>query len=164
MQSDKEIKIVELLSQNKLFSITKVAKDLGLAYSHAHLLINRLNKQGIIKKQNIGKTIICELDYLHPLTILTLAKNSYKVTQEFIKKDKRSEKLYEKIQRIKEDVEIVLLQNHKIILVTEKEKKFKEFKNRKIITITNFKKNKNFYEKAIILYGAEKYWSVLTNA
>ena len=133
-------------------------------YSHAHLLINRLFKQGIIKKQNIGKTIICELDYLHPLTILTLARNSYNKTQQFIQKDKRSEKIYEKIQRIKDDVEIVLLQNHKIILITEQEKKFKEFRNRKVININNFKKNKIFYEKTIILYGAEKYWSVLTNA
>ena len=59
-----EIRIVELLGADldSLFSIADIAKKLGVAYSHAHLFVNRLVKQDVITTQKVGKTIVCRLN------------------------------------------------------------------------------------------------------
>ncbi|MFQ5474931.1 MAG: hypothetical protein ACE5DM_03785 [Candidatus Nanoarchaeia archaeon] len=126
-------RIIDLLSRDirKLYSISDIAKELGVAYSHAYLFVKRLIEQGVIATQRIGKTFVCRLNLKQPLTLARLAEVSYQRTSEWCKKDPRSEKLLSRVQMVKEGLHCVLLQNNKIILIVpDKSGDFSIFKNR----------------------------------
>ena len=164
-----ELRVVELLSRDldKLYSIADVAKELKVAYSHAYLFVKRLIELEIIITQNIGKMIVCRLNLKQPLTLARLSEIEYKKTLAWSKKDPRSTKLSERINLVKESVHCILLQNNKIIIIvpdTVLHTDFPVFKNRKVLSVHEFRKNKQFYKKTIILHGAEKYWSLIEDA
>ncbi|MBU0461838.1 MAG: hypothetical protein KJ574_04605 [Nanoarchaeota archaeon] len=169
MAESLELRIIELLSNNpdKLFSIADIAKQLKVAYSHAHMFVSRLIAQQIISKQHVGKTIVCRLNIKQPLTLAKLSEISYKKTFEWSKKDPRAEKIFAKIEQVKENVHSVMLQNNKIIVVIPESAKnadFSIFPNRSVLTPYELRKNKNFYTNILILHGAEKYWSLIQDA
>ncbi|MFC1754321.1 hypothetical protein ACFL96_13175 [Thermoproteota archaeon] len=164
-----ELRIIELLSRNldKLFSISDISKELKVAYSHAYVFVKRLIGLEIISTQKVGKTIVCRLNLKQPLTLAKVSEISYKKTLQWSKKDPRSEKLFERIEQIKDSVHSILLQNNKIIIIVPENMQdadFSIFKNRNVITARELRKNKNFYANSFILHGAEKYWSLVENA
>lgn len=159
-------RIIGLLADNldKFYSISDISKELKVAYSHAHTFVNQLKSEQVIRIQKIGNASVCKLNMDEQLTLVNLAMMSYKKTLEWKQKDKRYEKLKEKSDMIKDKVHCVLVHNNKIILVvpdgSDKEG-LDVFQNRSVINREQLKKNSDFYKNAIILHGAEKYWSLL---
>ena len=156
-------RIIELLGNEPegLYSISDIAKRLGVAYSHAHSFVNDLIKTKIIEPKRIGRTIICRLNKNNPLTISALSTISYKRTAEWMKRDARSEKILERIEMIKDDIHTALLHGNKVVLVVPtmiKGVDFSIIKNRSVITFDQLRKNKKYYKDCILLYGAEVYW------
>lgn len=161
-------RILELLSKDldSLKTISDIAKELKVAYSHAHKFIAELEFENIIKTQNIGNAKICRLNLKNPLTLSHLALLESKKTSDWIKKDKRADKILERVEQIKDSVHSIILINNKfIIIVPEKIKDadFRIFKNRKVINQREMKKDIQFYKhKGMIIHGSEKFWSLIS--
>lgn len=160
-------RIIELLSKDldKFYSISDIAKKLGVAYSHAHSFVGQLAEQNVIKIQKIGNVSVCRLNLKEQMTLAYLCMIEYKKTSEWKKKNANSEKIMERIEKVKDNVHCVLVKNNKkIILVPESMPKpdMTIFRNRSVITRKQLIENKEFYKDCVILHGAEKYWSLLS--
>ncbi len=160
-------RIIELLSKNlnKAYSISDIAKNLGVAYSHTHLFIKELAEKEIIRIEKIGNVSVCRLNIKEPLTLSYLSHIEYNKSSEWRRKNPHSKKIMEKIESIKDNVHCVMIRGGKIIIIIpEKMSKpeMKIFKNRTVITRTQLKENQKYYSETIILHGAEKYWSLIS--
>jgi len=66
----------------------------------------------------------------------------------------------ERIEKVKEKLHFVMNKGSKIIIVTEFEGDFTNFRNRTVLNVQGFRKNIEYYKDATVLYGAEAYWSL----
>ena len=159
-------RIIELLSRDldNFYSISDIAKKLGVAYSHAHLFVKKLVDEKVIGIQKIGNVSVCKLNLSEQITLGYLTLIEYRRTAEWKKKNSHSDKVLEKIEMVKDSVHCILLKgNKKIIVVPEGMGKpdMGVFRNRTVINRTQLNVNKKYYRDAIILHGAEKYWSLI---
>jgi hypothetical protein len=157
-------RIVELLSRDvsTLFSISDIAKKLGVAYSHAHTFVNRLVKEDVISVKKIGNVSVCSLNLKSQLTLSYLSLIESRRTLEWARKNPQSAKIFEKIEKVKDNVHSVLVKNNKIILIVPEKISgvdFSLFRNRVVMNRAHLAKNRHYYKDSIILHGAEKFWS-----
>lgn len=159
-------RIIEFLSkETSPNSISDIARKLKVAYSHAHSFIKQLIKENVIHTSKIGNVLVCTLNLKEPLTISYLAMIEAKRAVEWKKKNPHSNKIMDKIELIKENVHSVLIRNNKIIIITPtniSNVDFSMFKNRLVMNRNQLLKKNNQCKDCVILYGAEKYWSLLT--
>ena len=166
MADNVEKRIIGLLRDNPdtIFSISTIAKRLNIAYSHSHKFVKKLSAKGILKQQKIGNTIICTLNLKNTLTLARLAELEYEQTSKWIEKNPKAEKIFEKIEVVKDDVHSILIHGNKIILLIPEKitnSDFSLFRNRTVMTRNQMIKNKSYYKNAVILYGAEAYISLI---
>jgi len=159
-------RIIELLSKDPdtFYSISNIAKQLKAAYSHAHSFVKQLAETDIVTIQKIGNVSIIKLNPKEQTTLAYLSLISYKKSKEWKKKNPQSEKLLKKIERVKDQVHCVLIKGGKTIIVVPEAKEKPDmtlFRNRTVIDRRQLKKNLDYYKDAIILHGAEKYWSLI---
>lgn len=158
-------RIIELLSKDitEFYSISDIAKKLGVAYSHAYLFVNLLTKEGVITIKKIGNVSICSLNLKSQITTSYLALIESRKANEWIQKNPQSEKILERIDKVKDSIHAALIKNNNIILIVPEKianADFSMFRNRTVITYAQFLKNKEYYKDCIILCGAEKFWSL----
>jgi DNA-binding Lrp family transcriptional regulator len=160
-------RIIELLSQDTRHnSISDISKKLKVAYSHAHSFVKQLVKENIIRTEKIGNVLVCSLNLSEPLTVTYLSFMEAGRAAEWKRKNPHSAKIMEKIELVKDNVHAVLIRNNNVILLVPERitgVDFTMFRNRTVITRTQLKKKKAYYKDCIILYGAEKYWSLLAD-
>lgn len=159
-------RIIEFLSKDTtaLKSISDIAKGLGVAYSHAHMFVGILEKEGAIRIQKIGNVSVCRLDLKSASALAYLSLIESGRTAEWFAKNPHSAKIIEKIELVKDSVHSVLVKNNKtIIIVPEKiaGADFSMFRNRTVMNHTHLRSNRQYYKDAIVLHGAEKFWSMM---
>ena len=167
MKSPLKYRIIELLVKDtgNFYSISDIAKKLNTAYSHTHLFIQQLATENIIQIKKVGNTSVCILNTSEPLTLSHLSLLSYKKTQEWKTSHPQSERLFEKVNIVKDNTHSIILCGNKIIIITPEKitgADFTIFKNRTIINQYQLLANKQYYKGCIILHGAEKFWSLMT--
>jgi hypothetical protein len=167
MELTLKYRIIELLSKDISHnSISDVARKLKVAYSHAHSFMRQLIKENIIITSKIGNVLVCTLNFNESLTFSYLSFIEHRRTLEWKKKNPHSSKIIEKINIIKDNVHSVLIKNNKVILLVPEHianVDFSMFQNRTVINHNQLKKKKSYYKDCIILYGAEKYWSLTSD-
>ncbi|MBN1544668.1 hypothetical protein JW898_04350 [Candidatus Woesearchaeota archaeon] len=159
-------RIIELLSKDaaELYSVSDIAKKLGVAYSHAHTSVGALAKEGAIKIQKIGNVSVCRLDLKQPLALSYLSTIESRKAAEWAAKNPHSSKILEKIEQAKDNVHSALIKNNKIILIVPERiagVDFSAFRNRSVMNRTHLLRNRHYYKDCIILHGAEKFWSMM---
>ncbi|MBW2966917.1 hypothetical protein KY362_00365 [Candidatus Woesearchaeota archaeon] len=160
-------RIIGLISKDAdaLFSISDIAKRLGVAYSHAHSFVVKLTKEDVLTIQKIGNVSVCRLNLKTPLTLSYLSVIESRKTLEWTKKNPHSKKIVGKIEDVRENVHCVLVKNNRIIIVTPEKiagVDFTMFRNRTVITPRQLRSKRKLYSDCIILHGAEKYWGLLS--
>lgn len=161
-------RILELLSRDHegLYSISDVAKSLGVAYSHAHGAVRKLVSDEVIRINKVGNVSVCKINLKSQMTVSMLAINSARKTTEWMKKNPQAAKITEKINIASDNVHCVLVKGNKVILVVPEKIKgadFSMFRNRTVITSRQLVKKRKYYSDAIVLHGAEKYWSFMSD-
>ena len=159
-------RIVELLSNDlsNFFSISDIAKQLKVVYSHAHSFVSKLVKEDVISIKKIGNVSVCSLNLSSPLAKSYLSMIESRRTLDWMKKNPQSSKLIEKIEQVKDNVHSILIKNNRIIIIVPEKitgVDFSMFRNRTIMNRTHLTKNKHYYKDCIILHGAEKFWSLI---
>ncbi len=167
MENTLKARIIELLSKDldTFYSISDLAKKLSVAYSHAHLFINKLAAEKIVNIQKIGNVSVCRLNLKNQLTLTNLAVIEAKKTSEWLSKNPHAEKIVEKIELVKDSVHSVLLKNNKVILIVPEKitgVDFSSFRNRTVMNVEHLNKNRHYYKDCVVLYGAEKFWSMIS--
>jgi hypothetical protein len=165
MKSTLDIRILELLSldQSALLSIRDISKRLTVAYSHAHLFIKKLSKENIIAIKKIGNVSICQLNFKNPLTLSYLSMIASTRTSEWISKNPHQSKLLENIRLMQDSIHCVLIKNNRIILIIPEHIQgvdFSVFRNRVVLSASKFTETIDYYKDAVIIYGAEKFFSL----
>ena len=89
-----ELKIVDLLARNtgKKFTINEIAKALKKYYSFVHKIVNKLIKDGVINKENAGRSYLCSLNIENEKTITLIQLSEIEKKDEFLK-EKRELKI-----------------------------------------------------------------------
>lgn len=159
-------RIIELLSRDihNLFSISDIAKSLGVAYSHAHTFVKALAKEDIIHIKKVGNVSVCSLNLKSQLALAYLALIEARKTAEWKLKNPQSEKITEKIEQVKDSVHSVLIKGNRIIIIVPENitgVDFSIFRNRTVMNRTHFTKNMHYYKDSVVLHGAEKLWSLI---
>ncbi len=160
-------RIIEYLSRDLggLYSISDVGKSLGVAYSHAHSSIKQLVRDDVITIQKIGNVSVCRLNLKSPMALSLLSINSSRKASEWMKKNPQSSKIIEKIAVVSDNVHCVLVKGSNIILIIPEKIKgadFSMFRNRTVINKHQLLRKKKYYSDAVVLHGAEKYWSFMS--
>ncbi|MFC1741675.1 hypothetical protein ACFL3V_04020 [Nanoarchaeota archaeon] len=168
MTATLKYRILGFLSEDtSLFhSISDISKRLGVAYSHAHMFVNKLVEEDVIRIQKIGNVSVCRLQLSFPLTLSYLSIVESRRTAEWMKKNPQSAKLFDKIESVKDNVHCVLLKNSRVIIVVPERLEgadFSMFRNRVVVNQRKLVKNKKMYGGSVILHGAEKYWSLMNS-
>jgi len=158
-------RIIELLSKDitEFYSISDIAKKLDVAYSHAYLFVSRLSKEDVVKIKKIGNVSICSLNLKSQITTSYLSLIESKKAHEWMIKNPQSEKILERIDKVKDSIHAALVKNNNIILIVPEKianADFSVFRNRTVLTYAQFLKNMKYYKDCIILYGAEKFWNL----
>jgi hypothetical protein len=159
-------RIIEFLSKETtaLKSISDIARQLGVAYSHAHTFVGLLEKEGAIRIQKIGNVSVCRLDTKNAATLAYLSLIESRKTAEWLTKNPQAAKTIEKIELVKDSVHSVLVKNNRIILIVPEKisgADFSMFRNRTVMNHTHLKNNRQYYKDCVILHGAEKFWSMM---
>lgn len=159
-------RIIELLAKDlaTLYSISDIAKKLGVAYSHAHTFVKKLVKDNVINVQKIGNVSVCRLNLKQPATLSYLSLIESRKTAEWLRKNPQSSKILEKIDQVKDNIHAVLIKNNRIIIIVPEKitgADFSMFRNRAVMNRTHLARNKHYYKDCIILHGAEKFWSFI---
>lgn len=162
-------RIIELLSRDlhTLYSISDIAKSLGVAYSHAHTFIKTLVKEGIVDVKKVGNVSVCSLNLKSQLALSYLSLIESRRTAEWTSKNPQSAKILEKIEQVKDSVHSVLVKGNRIILIVPEKitgVDFSMFRNRTVMNRSHLAKNRHYYKDCIILHGAEKFWSMLSES
>lgn len=158
-------RILDLLSKDTdaLFSISDIAKKLGVAYSHAHFFIAKLMEEDVIKVQKIGNVSVCRLNLKQPLTLSYLSVIESRRALDWIRKNPHSDKIITHIGSVKDECHSVLIKNkHIIVIAPHRSDSFKMFRNRSVIAPDELRRRRKQFSDCIILHGAEKYWSLLS--
>lgn len=160
-------RIIELLSRDHgtLFSISDIAKKLGVAYSHTHGFVKILAKEEVISVQKIGNVSVCRLNLKQQMTLAYLSQIEYKKTAEWARKNPQSKKIMERVEQAKDNVHSVLLKGNKIIIIVPERitgADFSMFRNRVVLNKTHLMRNRHYYKDCVVLHGAERYWSFMS--
>jgi len=166
MAATLKYRIIGLLSKDisKFYSISDLAKNLNVAYSHTHTFIMKLSKEGVINIQKVGNVSVCQLNLKSQLALSYLSVIESKKTLEWTTKNPWSTKIIEKAEELKDNVHAILIKNSKVIIIVPEKiagVDFSTFRNRIVINKDHLMKNKQYYTDCIILHGAEKFWSLL---
>ena len=169
MTTTLKYRIIELLSKDltKFYSISDVAKELKVAYSHAHTFVKQLTKEEVIQIQKIGNVSVCKLNLGGALTCSYLSIIESRKTREWARKNPQSKKIFERIEPIKDNVHSILIKNSKIIIIVPKQiagTNFSMFRNRVVITHAKLRRNKKQYAGSFVLHGAEKFWNLMSTS
>jgi hypothetical protein len=167
MQLTLKYRIVELLSRDcsKFYSISDIAKKLNAAYSHAHMFVGKLVEEKVIQIQKIGNVSVCRLDLKQPSTLSYLSMVESRKMIEWARKNPQSSKILERIEPVKDNVHSVLIKNNRIIIIIPERltgADFSMFRNRVVVNRNQIARNKKQYQECIILHGAEKFWSFMS--
>jgi transposase len=159
-------RIIEFLAAetDKFYSISDIAKMLGVAYSHAHLFISRLSNEGIVRIQKIGNVSVCRLETKNMVTQAHLALMEAKKTQAWLAKNPHADNILEKISLVQDNVHCILLRNNQVIVVAPERiagADYSMFKNRSVITAEKLERNSKQYKDCVVLHGAAKYWNII---
>lgn len=92
-----QLKIINLLSQKPNLTINQAAKELNEAYSFVNRVMQRMIKEGLIKKQEIGHSLLCKLNIKNDKTKALMALNEVNKKQEFLEKNKEIKLIAEDI-------------------------------------------------------------------
>ncbi|MBW2971590.1 hypothetical protein KY359_01010 [Candidatus Woesearchaeota archaeon] len=166
MAATLKYRIIELLSKevSTLYSISDIAKKLGVAYSHAHTFITKLAQENAVSIQKIGNVSVCRLNLKQPMTLAYLSVIESRKALEWARKNPQSAKILERIEQVKDSVHAVLIKNNRIIIIVPEKISgvdFSAFRNRSVMNRTHLARNRQYYKDCIVLHGAEKYWSML---
>jgi hypothetical protein len=159
-------RIIEFLSKDisALKSISDIAKGLGVAYSHAHMSVMALEKEGALKIQKIGNVSVCKLELKSNAALAHLSAIESIRTSEWLAKNPQAAKIIDKIELVKDSVHSVLVKNNNITLIVPEKitgTDFSMFRNRTILNHNSLKSKRQYYKEAIVLHGAEKFWSMM---
>jgi hypothetical protein len=159
-------RIIELLSKDttEFYSISDIAKKLDSAYSHAHTFVGELAREEVILIKKIGNVSVCSLNLKSGLACSYLSLLESRKAKEWKDKNPHAAKTIEKIDIVKDSIHAALVKNNNIILIVPEKisnADFSMLRNRTVITFAQFMKNRQHYKDAIVIYGAEKYWSML---
>ena len=159
-------KIIELLSRDvdNLFSISDIAKRLGVAYSHTHSFVRKLVKEKVILVKKIGNVSVCSLNLKSQLTLSYLSLIESRRTLEWMNKNPHSTKILEKLEQVKDNVHAVLVKGNRIIIIVPEKitgVDFSMFRNRTVMNRRHLVKNRQYYKDCVVLHGAEKLWSLM---
>lgn len=85
-----QLKIVDLLARNqeKKFTINEIAKSLKEYYSFVHRIVNKLNQDGVVTKERVGKSWLCSLDTANEKTLTLIQLGEIEKREEFLSKNK----------------------------------------------------------------------------
>lgn len=158
-------RIIELLARDvhKLHSISDISKKLNAAYSHTHVFIKKLWEENVVVIEKIGNVSVCKLNLKNPVTISYLSLIESRRAAEWLNKNPHSKKITERIEKVKDNIHAVLIKNNKVVLVVPERisgADFSMFRNRTVISARELNKKVNVLEEFVVLYGAEKYWSI----
>ena len=158
-------RIIELLAKDSGYnSVSDIARKLKVAYSHAHSFTRQLIGENVIITEKIGNVLVCRLNLAEPLTLNYLSFIEARRAAEWKKKNPHSDKIMGRIELVKDDVHSVLVKGGNVILVVPEHISgvdFSLFRKRTVINRFQLKRNISQYSGCVILYGAEKYWSLL---
>ena len=113
----------------------------------------------------IGNVSVCSLNLKSQLTLSYLSLIESRRTLEWINKNPQSSKLLERIEQVKDNVHSVIVKNNRVIFIVPEKitgVDFSMFRNRTVINRMHLAKNKHYYKDCIILHGAEKLWSLMS--
>lgn len=159
-------RIIAKLSKDtdELFSISDIAKGLGVSYSHAHMFMMHLEKEQAVRIRKIGNVKVCTLNLQSPMTLSYLSLIESHKAIDWMKKNPHSEKIMANIAAVRDEVHSVLVKNKRIIVIApNKSDAFRIFRNRIVLTPHELRKRRKQFSDAVILHGAEKYWSLLSD-
>jgi len=161
-------RIIELLSRDpgELYSISDIAKRLGVAYSHAHGFVKTLVSEDVLLIKKIGNVSVCSLNLTAPMTLSLLSIIESRRALEWMKKNPQSAKLMERVEIVKDNVHCVLVKGNRVVLVVPEKIKgaeFSIFKNRVVLNHRQLRRKRKQYNDRIVLHGAEKYWSLMSD-
>jgi hypothetical protein len=158
-------RIIEVLAgdNNKLHSISDLSKRLNAAYSHTHSFIKALEKENVVSIEKIGNVSVCRLNLKNPVTSSYLSLSESRRAAEWLSKNPHAKKIIERIEKVKDSIHAALVKNNKVILIVPEKISgvdFSMFRNRTVITARELNKKIKMFDEPVILYGAEKYWSI----
>lgn len=83
------LKVVDFLARNmdKKLTINGVSKSTGEHYSFVHRTINKLAKDGVIKKEKAGKAYLCSLNFENEKTLILLQLSEIEKRNELYEKN-----------------------------------------------------------------------------
>jgi hypothetical protein len=157
-------RIVELLSKDtQLNSISDIARKLKVAYSHAYNFTKQLIRENVITTTKIGNVSVCRINLKEQIALSYISATEAHRAMYWKRKNPYAEKIIEKIDIVKDNVHAVLVKGSNVIIIVPEKianVDFSMFRNRTVINRVQLKKRKRYYSDAVILYGAEKYWSL----
>lgn len=147
-------------------SISDIARKLGVAYSHAHSFIRQLISEDIVRTQKIGNVLVCSLNMHSQSTCAHLAVIESERASEWRRKNPHFEKTLEKIDLVKDYVHAILVKNNNVVIIVPEKLSgadFSMFRNRTVLTAHQVSKKRDYYKDCVIVYGAERFWSLLSD-
>jgi molybdenum-dependent DNA-binding transcriptional regulator ModE len=159
-------RIIELVSRDisEQHSIADIAKKLSVAYSHAHTFVKKLVSEDVLKIKKIGNVSVCSLNLKSQMTLAYLSLIEARKTREWLAKNPHADKIIEKIDLVRDSIHVAMIKNNNVILIVPEHTTgvdFSAFRNRSVMTSVQMLRNKKMYADAVILHGAEKYWSMM---
>jgi DNA-binding Lrp family transcriptional regulator len=166
MEQTLKHRIIELVSKDasEQHSIADIAKKLGVAYSHAHTFVKKLVAEDVLRIKKIGNVSVCSLNLESQMTLAYLALIEAHRTKEWLAKNPHADKIIEKIALVRDSIHVAMIKNNNVILIVPEHisgADFSIFRNRSVMTSVQMLRNKKMYQDAVILHGAEKYWSMM---
>ncbi len=85
-----KLKIINLLAKNseKKFTINEIAKNLNEYYSYVHRKVNMLIKDGVILKDEVGKSYLCSLNLKNEKALALIQLTEIEKKDEFFSEKK----------------------------------------------------------------------------
>jgi predicted nucleotidyltransferase len=160
-----QLKIVELLENEKELTINQIAKKLKESYSFVNRIVNAMIKENILLKESVGHSFLCRLNLANDTAKALFILNETNKKKEFFEKNKDikliSEEIIKKIpeanmvsifgsyakntQTKESDIDVLIFTDKKIDS-TELVRSINSVYNKEIspiiITKDDFKKNK----------------------
>lgn len=89
------LKIVNLLAKGGKHTINEIAKKLQEYYSFVHRVVNKLVKDGVLRKEAVGRAYLCSLQWSNEKVIPLLQLAEIEKRSEFYNKNKEIKLLLE---------------------------------------------------------------------
>ena len=108
-----ELNIVNLLNKGN-FTIREISKALNEHYSLVHRIVNRLSKENILIKKQIGKAFVCSLNYDNEKTNALLSLSEIEKKEGFYLKNREIKLILQDFvntlkKEFKENIKLIIL-------------------------------------------------------